>query len=444
MARYYADHEHREQLASAREPAHRAVEANGHSVLVQEINRHIDELRAAIDKDPYVFNRRFLLRVLSMGHSQFAEFIGARGPNTQINSACASTTQAVGLAEDWIHAGRCSRVIVISADDVSSDHLIDWMGAGFLATGAAATDEVVADAAIPFDRRRHGMIIGMGAAALVVESAEAARERGIQPICEVLSTTTNNSAFHGTRLDVQHIGQVMEALLVKAEKHSGISRKQIAPQTVFVSHETYTPARGGSASAEIHALRGVFGDVADRIVIANTKGLTGHAMGTGIEDVVAVKALETGCVPPVANFKEVDPELGQLNLSKGGAYPIEYAIHLGAGFGSQISMMLLHWMKTKDGIRPSPNALGYSYRIVDATAWNAWMTSVTGRPAADLEVVHRTLRVRDEGSARRVSEAPQDSRTIVAKTAVPTSTAASAATDSNHCHESDATNHRSR
>jgi 3-oxoacyl-(acyl-carrier-protein) synthase len=151
------------------------------------MNRRIDELRAAIDKEPYVFNRRFLLRVLSMGHSQFAEFIGARGPNTQINSACASATQGVALAEDWIHAGRCKRVIVISADDVTSDHLIDWMGAGFLASGAAATDEVVADAAVPFDRRRHGLIIGMGAAALVVESADAARERGIQPICEVLT-----------------------------------------------------------------------------------------------------------------------------------------------------------------------------------------------------------------------------------------------------------------
>ena len=77
------------------------------SVLVQEINRRIDELHAAIDKEPYVFNRRFLLRVLSMGHSQFAEFIGARGPNTQINAACASATQGVALAEDWIHSGRC-------------------------------------------------------------------------------------------------------------------------------------------------------------------------------------------------------------------------------------------------------------------------------------------------------------------------------------------------
>jgi acyl transferase domain-containing protein/NAD(P)-dependent dehydrogenase (short-subunit alcohol dehydrogenase family)/acyl carrier protein len=422
MARYYADHERREQLTMLENLLLRAVEANGNSIVVQDINRRIDELRASIKKEPYVFNRRFLLRVLSMGHSQFAEFIGARGPNTQVNAACASTTQAVALAEDWIHAERCNRVIVISADDVTSDHLIDWMGAGFLASGAAATDEMVADAAIPFDRRRHGMIIGMGAAALVVESAKAARERGIQPICEVLSTTTNNSAFHGTRLDVQHIGQVMEALIAKAESRSGISRQLIAPQTVFVSHETYTPARGGSASAEIHALRHVFGNVADRIVIANTKGFTGHAMGTGIEDVVAVKALETGCVPPVANFKEVDPELGPLNLSKGGAYPVEYALHLGAGFGSQISMMLLRWTKTKDGIRRSPGALGYSYRIVDPNAWSAWLTSLSGRPDTDLEVVHRTLRVRDQRLVTRVSETTQESPAAVAKAPVPTRT----------------------
>ncbi len=60
---------------------------------------------------------------------------------------------------------------------------------------------------------------------------------------------------------------------------------------------------------------------ADRIVVANTKGFTGHAMGVGIEDVLAVKALETGIVPPIANVKEVDPDLGHLNLSKGGRVP---------------------------------------------------------------------------------------------------------------------------
>ncbi|MGZ4812810.1 MAG: type I polyketide synthase, partial [Terriglobales bacterium] len=410
MSRYHADHARREQLATLESLQARAAETNGHSTLGREIDRHAAELRAAIEKEPYVFDRRYLFRVLPMGHSQFAEFIGARGPNTAVNAACASTTQAVALAEDWIRAGRCRRVIVVSADDITTDNLIGWMGAGFLASGAAATDEVVEEAATPFDRRRHGMIIGMGAAGLVVESAEAARERGIQPICEVLSTVTANSAFHGTRLDVQHISQMMEDLVAKAEARSGIQRHQIAPRTVFVSHETYTPARGGSAAAEIHALRHVFGDTADQIVIANTKGFTGHAMGAGVEDVVAVKTLETGVVPPVANFKEVDPDLGALNLSKGGAYPVEYALRLGAGFGSQIAMTLLHWVTTKDGVHQRPDALGYAYRIADTPAWNAWLGRIAGHSSADLEVVRRTLRVRDQASAARV--AAQEPRTL--------------------------------
>jgi acyl transferase domain-containing protein/NAD(P)-dependent dehydrogenase (short-subunit alcohol dehydrogenase family) len=405
MARFYADHSRREQVALLEEVRSRLTAGNGQAALSQEIKRRIDELKAAIEKEPYVFDRRFLFRVLPMGHSQFAEFIGARGPNTQINAACASTAQAVSLAEDWIRAGRCRRVVILSADDITSDHLMGWFGAGFLATGAAATDEVVEDTAIPFDRRRHGMIIGMGAAAIVVESAEAARERGIQPICEVLSAVTANSAFHGTRLDVQHIGGVMETLMAQAETRYGINRHQIAEKTVFVSHETYTPARGGSASAEIHSLRRVFGESADRIVIANTKGFTGHAMATGIEDVVAIKALETGCVPPVANFKEVDPELGALNLSKGGSYPVEYAIRLGAGFGSQISMTLMRWVANKDGVRRDANSLGYAYRIVDENAWHAWLSRIAGRPAVDLEVVRHTLRVRDQAARPQVEAA---------------------------------------
>ncbi len=407
MARYYADHSRREQLGTLENLLARAGKSNCDSLLEQEIERRLEDLRDTLEKESYVFDRRFLFKTLSMGHSQFAEFIGARGPNTQINSACASTAQALSLAEDWIHAGRCRRVIVISADDVTSDHLMEWIGAGFLASGAAATDEVVEEAATPFDRRRHGLIIGMGAAGLVIESADAVRERGLQPICEVLGTVTANSAFHGTRLDVQHIGQMMESLISGVEARSGIYRRQIAPHTVFVSHETYTPARGGSASAEVNALRHVFGSAADQIVIANTKGMTGHAMATGIEDVLAVKALETNLVPPVVNFKEIDPELGTLNLSKGGAYPVDYALRLAAGFGSQISMTLLRWVATLDGIHRRPNGLGYGYRIFDENCWKSWLTQVAGHPTADLEVVRRTLRVRDQNGAGRVNNVAQ-------------------------------------
>ena len=184
MARYYADQSLSQQLALIEDMQSRVTYP--HSALAQELERRREELRRTIDADPYSLDRRFILRVLPMGHSQFAEFIGARGPNTHVNAACASTTHSVALAQDWIRSGRCRRVVVISADDITSDPMIGWFGAAFLATGAAATDEVVEEAATPFDRRRHGLIIGMGAAALVVESDEAARERGIRPICEVL------------------------------------------------------------------------------------------------------------------------------------------------------------------------------------------------------------------------------------------------------------------
>jgi len=365
--------------------------------VVKELDRRLQDARRQVEATAYTFDRRFLFRLLSMGHSQMAEFIGARGPNTQINAACASGTQAIGLASDWIRTGRCRRVVIVSADDVTSDDLMGWIGAGFLATGAAATDARVEDAAIPFDRRRHGMLVGMGAAAMVVESQEAARERGIQPICEVLATATANSAFHGTRLDVEHISLMMEQLISEAEQKWGIDRYQIAPETVFISHETYTPARGGSAQAEIFALRSVFGGSADKIVIANTKGYTGHPMAVGIEDVLAIKSLETGQVPPVPNFKEVDPELGELNLSRGGSYPVRYALRLAAGFGSQISLALLRGVPAPGGQRPGIGELGYDYRIIEPERWQRWLEWISGHPGAQVEVEHRTLRVRDEG-----------------------------------------------
>jgi acyl transferase domain-containing protein/acyl carrier protein len=409
LQRYYEDRARREQLEVLVDVRGRL---RGDEPVVTELDRRIAELRSAIEHDGFLFDRRFLFKALSMGHAQFAELVGARGPNTQVNAACASTTQALAIAEDWIRAGRCRRVVVIAADDVTSSQLLPWAGSGFLSSGAAATDDDVASAALPFDARRHGMIMGAGAAALVVEAASAARERGLQPICELVSTVTANSAFHGTRLDVSHIEQVMETLLRQAEAR-GVDRHAIAARTAFVSHETYTPARGGSASAEISALRHVFGPDADDVVITNTKGFTGHAMGAGIEDVVAVKLLETGIVPPVANFKEVDPELGELNLSRGGSYPVDHALRLAAGFGSQISMALLRWTPTPDRARRLPTELGFEGRVVDQRAWEHWLSEVSGHRDVELEVDRRRLRVVDQGPPAFATAAP------VAATAAP-------------------------
>ncbi|MEJ2185994.1 MAG: SDR family NAD(P)-dependent oxidoreductase [Gemmatimonadota bacterium] len=394
---YHQDEHRRQRLADLRELRARAD--GDESPVVKDLDVRIAELEREIEENPYVFDRRFLFRVLNMGHSQFAEYIGARGPNVGTNGACASGTQAIAMAQDWIQTGRCRRVIVISADDITTDRLMPWFGSAFLASGAAAADERVEDAAIPFDRRRHGLIIGMGGAALVVESLDSARARGIQPITEVLGTVMANSAYHGSRLNVEHIIGVMEQLVSEAEARWGIDRRAIAEQTVFVSHETYTPARGGSASAEILALRNVFGDAFDRIVIANTKGYTGHPMAVAMEDALAVKMLETGLIPPVANYREVDPELGSLNLSRGGMQPKQYSLRLGAGFGSQIAMDLMRWVPAPDGARRGTGDLGYAYRVVDPAAWNAFLQRATGSMEPQVEVAKRTLRVRAGGAA---------------------------------------------
>ena len=118
----------------------------------------------------------------------------------------------------------------------------------------------------------------------------------------------------------------------RAESSGGASRHEMAPETVFVSHETYTPARG-AAPRRRYALRRVFGADADRIVIANAKGSPG-AMGVGIEDVVAFKSLQTGIMPPVPNFEKWIPS-SECSTSPRAAATVRCALRLAAGFGSR-------------------------------------------------------------------------------------------------------------
>jgi 3-oxoacyl-(acyl-carrier-protein) synthase len=179
------------------------------------------------------FDRRYLFQILNMGHSQFAQHVGIRGPNTTINLACASATAAFGVAEDWLANDRCDRVVIISADDVTGDDLWEWIGSGFAASGAASTNNVVEETALPFDKRRNGLILGMGAAAFVVERKSEADARGVQPMAEILGTKISNSAYHGTRLDVDHVAQTVNEFVTEMEEQWGLDRHQMAPDTVF-------------------------------------------------------------------------------------------------------------------------------------------------------------------------------------------------------------------
>ena len=334
--------------------------------------------------EPEAFTSEFILKTIIIAHSHFCQWIRARGPATALSAACASTAQAIAVAQDWIKLGRCKRVIVISADDPTNDNVSEWILTAFLASGAATTEADVTKAALPFDRRRNGMIVGMGAVSLIVEEESEVAKRGMKPLAKLLSTEIANSGFHVTRLDVAHVAQVMNRLVTHAEQDYGLNRSDIAKQLVFISHETYTPARGGSASAEAYALKSTFGKDVSSVIVSNTKGFTGHSMGAGLEDAIAVRCLNTGLVPPIANFKEADPELEGITLSKGGHYNFKYALRLAAGFGSQLGMTLLEkmWQEGEP-------------RIADEAKHQAWLKEISGQQAPVLEVVQNTLRIKD-------------------------------------------------
>ncbi|OLS23139.1 MAG: 3-oxoacyl-[acyl-carrier-protein] synthase 2 [Candidatus Heimdallarchaeota archaeon LC_2] len=295
----------------------------------------------------YQFDRKILFKLLVMGNAQLAQIIKAKGPNTTLNAACASTSQAVTLAEDWIKLGRCERVIVVGADDPTSDNLLQWIGTGFLILGAASTKEKVEDAALPFDKRRNGMILGMGAVGLVVESEISAKNRGIQPLCKVLGTHMANSAYHGTALDINHVSAELEEFISRMEKVHNLQRKEMSKKLVYMSHETFTFANGGAAKAEIDALNYVFRENLSNIIISNTKGYTGHPMGVGLEDAIAAYALKFNKIPPIANLKEKDPDLGDLKYATKSDEDFRYILRFAAGFGSQMVYLLLQKYEEK-------------------------------------------------------------------------------------------------
>ncbi|MEW6442981.1 MAG: SDR family NAD(P)-dependent oxidoreductase [bacterium] len=352
------------------------------------------QLKSEIGDDAYHITDGFLFKACTLGHAQVAQYVGARGPNTNVNGACASMAQAVIIARDWIVTGRAKRVLVVGADDSTNQTLLQWVGTGFLASGAASTKARVEEAALPFDNRRNGMILGSGAVGVVLEADEEAEHRGVKPVARLIETEFANSAYHVSRLEVDHIAAVMERMISRWERESGGDRHALARDLIFMSHETYTPKRGGSAQAEVEALKRVFGPAHKDILITNVKGYTGHPLGGGLEEGVVLACLEQGQVPPLPNFREVDPELGELNYSKGGPHKFKHALRLAAGFGSQICLTLVEYA----GRTPDDKVL---------PRYQEWLREVVGSPRVELEVVKNVLRVAENGSDQK--EAPSDS-----------------------------------
>ncbi len=359
------------------------------------VEQNFGKHNSASDKDMFTFSQNFLLKVIPIADSQFAQWVGAKGPAMHISAACASTTQAVHTAECWLRTGKAKRVVIIAADDITSDIVQEWTLPGFLASGTASTKAVISEAALPFDKRRDGLIVGSGAVGMVIEDETLVRNRGMKPLARLLLTESANSAYHVSRLDTDHVADVMSKFVTKIEDIYGLDRTTFAAKTFFMSHETYTPARGGSASAEVKALKKAFGGHVRDVIISNVKGFTGHTMGASLEDVVAIRALNTGIIPPIANYKEPDPELDGITLSKGGKYDLQYALRFAAGFGSHMAMSFTE--RVYKAGEP---------RIEDEAKHAAWLKAISGEDHPEVEVVNNTLRIKDKKTAGKPPYTP--------------------------------------
>ncbi len=234
-----------------------------------------------------------------MAAGQVSMMIGAKGPNFNTVSACASGADAIGEGAEMISNGRVD--IALAG---GSEAAVCPIGlAGFSACMALSkrNDDPQA-ASRPFDAGRDGFVLGEGAGIIVMEAEEHARERGAAALAEFAGYGATSDAHHVTQPDPQGEGAA------RAMQHA-LDVAGMAPEDVHYvnAHGTSTPLND---KFETMAVRRVFGKHADKLPVSSTKSMTGHLLGAagGIESAFSVMAISESAIPPTINLEEPDPD----------------------------------------------------------------------------------------------------------------------------------------
>jgi 3-oxoacyl-[acyl-carrier-protein] synthase II len=260
---------------------------------------------------------------------------GFTGPNFCTVSACASSTNAIIDAVNYIRWGKAD--IFVSG---GSEAAINEPGiGGFNSMQALSTNNAeYKTASRPFDQTRDGFVMGEGAGALIIEEYEHAKSRGVKIYAELVGTGMTADAFHLTAPHPDGLGasNVMKLALNDA----CLKLEDIDYINV---HGTATPL--GDVS-EIKAILNVFGEHAYKLNISATKSMTGHLLGAAgaVEAIAAIMAVVNDIVPPTINFKVPDPAIDQnLNLTTNVAQKrrINAAISNTFGFGGHNASIII-------------------------------------------------------------------------------------------------------
>lgn len=258
----------------------------------------------------------------SAAASQIGMAHGLRGPGICVSTACASAGHAIGEAFEMIRAGRADVMLAGGADaPITVPVMKVWEAMRVLANPSDP-----ATACRPFSRNRQGIVIGEGAAVLVLEEWERARARGARVHVELVGYGATADARHITQPGVDAPAHAIRLALIEG----GLEPAQI---DYVNAHGTGTRLNDAT---ETTILRQVFGEHASRLAVSSTKSMHGHAMGASgaIELVATVLAITRAMAPPTINYTESDPEC-DLDYVPNSARPmrIDAAISNSFAFG---------------------------------------------------------------------------------------------------------------
>ena len=257
-----------------------------------------------------------------MGAARVARELGLRGPNTTINTACASGTDALGHALNLIRLGHAPIIASGGTEAIITRLALASMGR----LGALSRNNEDPDHACrPFDARRDGFVLGEGSGVLILESEESARARGAHVYCELAGAGWSFDATDDTAPDPEG-----EALAIRR----ALNDAELNPAEVeyINAHGTSTQYNDRSETRAVKLALGA--ENARNIAISSTKSMTGHlaAGAGGIEAIAAVLAMHHGLIPPTINYEQPDPDC-DLDIVPNEAREAELNVVLSNSFG---------------------------------------------------------------------------------------------------------------
>ena len=252
--------------------------------------------------------------------------LNAKGAAHTIVTACASGTDAIGVALDMIRSGRADVVIAGGTEATITEYCIG----GFCAMKALSTkyNDTPEKSCRPFDVTRDGFIMGEGAGMLILESEEHAKARGAKVYAELAGYGGTADAFHLTAPDPDAAGAKRAFTL--ALKDAGLTTTDV---DYINAHGTSTPLND---PMETKAIKGAFGDEAYKLKVSSTKSMTGHLLGAAgaVESIICALVIKDGFIPPTINYETPDPECDlDVVPNKGIEAEVNVVLSSSLGFG---------------------------------------------------------------------------------------------------------------